>query len=400
MITSKARSAVLVVLATLLTATLTQKWYLMLFALPLLYALTISSYQTPPEEGLRVSRKISRTRLVEGEEARVSLVLRNTSAATLIIGVSESVHAGLVVKEGSTRGLFVLRPGEEKSLSYRVQSHKRGRYTIGPALVEVYDPFLFRKRELLQLEPDELVFLPSMPRKYRVQLRARYTIPRPGEVPSRQPGEGGDFLEVGEAQGLSSRHVNWKATAKTRRWMVNVFEGERLTSVLLVLDISGMRLLGRDVDRYVDELVRVASSIAYSLLSAGNRLALLVVGNYRDWVKPGTGKKHLLRVLYSLAEVEYTQTRQIVNYSEVFERISVLVSPSGSSVVVVSPFTEPDAHEIVRTAESMGFTVICVAVNPFSMLRGKLPEQLAKVWRQGVIKRLARKGRRVVVVEP
>jgi len=381
-----------------------QKWSLLLFSLPLIYSLILSR-QAPATGTVRVdlSRELSRTRLIEGEELEVNLRVKNLSNSPLILGLEDKIAEPLTVVEGANKGILVLRPREEKSVKYRVSSIKRGHYEIGPAIVEIYDPFLMRRVERFGFEQDKIMYLPKLLRKYRVGLAATYTIPRTGEIASKRPGEGGDFLEVKEAQGGVLRRINWKATAKLQKWMVNVFESERLTNVIVVLDVSGKRILGREVEVFVDALVRVAASLVFGLTLSGYRVAMLVVGNYRDWVKPGSGKRHLIRLLSALADVRYLPTRQIVDYGEVFKRISYILSPSGSSVVIISSFTEEEVYRIISEAEGMGYSITCIAVNPFEIpslrsLRSK--NILSEIWREGILEILPRKSRRAVMVEP
>ncbi len=381
-----------------------QKWSLLIFTLPLLYSLVLGRRQVPISPGsIVVQRRISRSRLIEGEEFLAEVTVGNVSHSTLILGIKDELAEPLRLVEGFNKGIVVLKPGERKKLVYRAKSTKRGHYAVGPTRIEAYDPFLIWRELVLTYEPDEVVFFPRITKRYRMSLTALYTIPRPGEIASKSPGEGGDFLEVREAQDKVLRRVNWKATAKTQKWMVNIFESGRLTNVLLVLDISGKRLLGREVESYIDSLVRLAASMAFSLLTAGHRVSLLVVGNYRDWVKPGSGKRHLLRLLSALADVKHLPTRQIIDYGEVFRRISHVLSPIGSSVIVISPFTEEEAYGIVSTAEKMGYSVTCVAVNPFASPRlrhMRASALLSDIWEQGILEILPRKRRRVVVVEP
>ena len=402
MLTTKGWSTAVLALTVLAAALLAQRASLLLFELPLLYFILASMSYAPPQPGdVEVKRVVARSRLVEGDEVEVSILVRNKSGRVLLLGVSDSLEAPLEVVEGFPREVLVLKPGEERSVAYRVRCGKRGHYRLGPALVEAYDPFFMQKYELLRVEPDEVAVFPRVPRGRRLGVRARFTVPHPGEVASRQPGEGGDFLEVREAPEPVLRRVNWKASAKHQRWMVNTFEGERRTNVLVVLDVGGERLLGKKVEEYVDALVRVTASVTCSLINSGNSVSLLVVGNYRDWVKPGAGKRHMLRLLSSLADVQYTARKQIISYREVFRRVSLLISPARSSVVVISSFTESDALEIVSEAEAAGYAVTCIAVNPFSRsLIGeeKLHEALTEAWKQGVLKVLPRRSRRVVLV--
>mgnify|MGYP001772573013 CR=1 FL=1 len=394
----------ILVLLIFLTVILMQKWLLLLFELPLLYTLLLSlSYLPISVDSIQVYRKMSKTRMVEGDEVKVQLEIRNDSQKTLILGIFEQIDSSLEISDGTQSGLFVLKPGETKVLNYKVLARRRGHYLIGPAKVEAYDPFMLQRVNVLELEPDEIVVLPQMPRKYRLLVRARYTIPRPGVIASRQYGEGGDFLEVREAEEIILRRVNWKATARTQHWMINAFEGERLTNVLVVLDVNGKRLLGNKIEGYVDELVRITASIVYSFINAGNNVSLLVIGNYRDWIRPGSGKKHLFRILSSLADVRYLSFKQVVEYEEVFKKVSLLVSPKGSSVVIISSYTSEETLKLITVAENLGYSVTCVAVNPFSLKiiqDERLHDTLSASWKQGLMKILPGKKRRIVVIDP
>ncbi|MEZ0346585.1 MAG: DUF58 domain-containing protein [Infirmifilum sp.] len=404
MLTTKGWITVVTILVVFAVGLILQRWFLLLFDLPLLYTVLLSlSYLPASPSEIEVNRYIEKRRFIEGDELSVTIQFKNKSEKTVILAISEKLEPPLEVVSGDTRGMFVLKPGEEQSLKYKVRSSKRGHYSLGPTLVEAFEPFMLQKKSLVSLPPDEIVFLPMILRKYRLSLKASYTLPRHGEIASRRQGEGGDFLEIREAQEIILRRVNWKATAKTQRWMINAFEGERLTSVLVVLDVSGKRLLGEKIDEYIDDIVRVAASIVYTLINAGNRVSLLIVGNYRDWIKPGSGKRHALWLLSSLADVRFLPTRQIVEYEEVFKRISLLISPKGSSVVIVSSFTEKDIFKVIEVAERMGYSLTCVAVNPFHkrLLKDEaLYGLLATAWKQGIVRILPSRGRKVILVEP
>ncbi|MGB9708821.1 DUF58 domain-containing protein [Infirmifilum uzonense] len=403
MLTIKGLLTGLTVLVLSLIAVLTQTWILLLLELPLLYPLLLSmAFPLLRVDGVKVRREVSRKRVVEGDTVTVTLLIKNDSGRLLFLRILEEIEPPLEVIDGSLRGFFVLKQGEEGKLSYKVSAKRRGHFNLGPTRVEAYDPFLLRREEIFALEPDEIAVLPRILRKYRIAVTSRFTMPRPGEIASKQAGDGGDFLEVREAQEYILRRVNWKATARTRHWMINAFEGERLTSILVILDVSGKRLLGEVIDDFIDELVRVAASIVYSFISAGNNVALLVVGNYRDWIRPGAGKKQLFRLLTSLADVRYLSTKQIIEYEEVFKRISLLISPLGSSVVIISPFAEKEIYDTVSFAESMGYPVTCVAVNPFSIRWTRdqqLHQLLTESWKKGVLKLLSDRRRKLVLVE-
>lgn len=374
----------------LLLSALTQKWYLTLFAAPLLLPL-LAGFASREEaaKALKVRRVIPSRRVHLGHELPITLVLENASSRTVLAEVEDKAPGGLPITSGSPRQLVVLKPGEKKLLSYRVRAARRGRFEVGPLTLKVWDEFLTLPSGGDIPDTESFVVLPPVQRLLWLPLKQSVTLPGFGDFPSKRGGEGFEFVELSEAKGGSVKRVNWKATAKFEKLMVNLYSEERSASVLVVLEVPGRRLLGSRTEALVEELVAAAASIVTYLHKRGHRVSLLVVGWYRDWVRPGFGKGHLLRLLSSLASVRVLPHRQVADYRDIAAKVVPFLSPTGSLVVVVSPFVENQGVAVAGELERRGFRTIYVAVNPFSGLEdGEVAEKLTKAWIRGVSRKL------------
>ena len=112
-----------------------------------------------------------------------------------------------------------------------------------------------------------------------------------GEHDSPFSGEGLEFLEIREYQsGDDVRHLNWQATARTRRPAVNRYAERRRLEVLLVYAAHGGMLAGEPVAKHA-AAAEILSSLAYLATAAGDTPRLLC---HRDddprWFTPSASR--------------------------------------------------------------------------------------------------------------
>lgn len=385
----QAKVSLPLVVSVLLLSVIAQKWYLALFAAPLLLPVVAglrSRYELA--QSVKVRRVVPTWRVPLGRELPVTLIVENTSPRTLVVEVEDGIPHGLVVSEGVPRRTVVLKPYGSTQLSYKIRALVRGRFEVGPIAVRVWDEFLTLPALRTVSDNVNIIVIPPVRRLLWLPSKRSITLPGFGDFPSRRSGEGFEFMEVSEALGGSTRRVNWKATAKFEKLMVNLFSEERSASILIVLEVPGKRLLGTRTDILLEELVAAAASIVAYLHRRGHRISLLVVGRYRDWVQPGFGKSQFLRLLTSLACVRALPYKQFVDHRDIVAKVVPFLSPTGSLVIVISSFVDTQGGAVAKELEALGFHVIYVAVNPFTHIGGEASEKLAKAWMRGVMKRL------------
>jgi len=89
----------------------------------------------------------------------------------------------------------------------------------------------------------------------------------------------------------------------------------------------------------------------------GNRVGLSVYGAARTWVSPGFGKRHLLRLLDSLAFVKAGPATLPIKYAT--EAVVSAILPSRSLVILISPMLNDEVVEIVENLAINRYSILC-----------------------------------------
>jgi len=371
-----------------------QKWALSLLSVPFLLPVLLAIHRRPVDPSLlQVRRELPSTSTFVRDSIQVGISVKNLSEHDVLLEVREAVPGNLRVSGIFPYVLLALKPHQEVRFNYTVTSNERGHFSIGPLEVWQLDPFLVTRRRVVVVPEDKVVFLPCLGRISYLELPHARTTHMAGETPSNSPGEGYEFIEVTEARGIAGKRINWKAFAKSRKIYVNMYRVEKSLECLVILDVPRSRLLGNELTSIlVDRMVELTATLLFYLSKRGHRVSLLVIGSYRDWVKSGYGKRHMLRMLHALASVRSLEYEQHVDYSEVFQLTAPFLTKTGSLIFVISTFTEPSGNNVFREAVSRGYTVVPVPVNPFktveNMCKGekrKIVSRLGEIWEKGIL---------------
>ncbi len=119
-------------------------------------------------------------------------------------------------------------------------------------------------------------------------------------------GTGVDVADLREYQvGDDLRHVDWNVTARTGETHVREYLEDREVTAWLVLDCSASMDFG-PVQRHKHVvLTEVAAALAQMLSRDGNRVgAILFDSAVRETIPPGSGRRHVLRILSRLLDGE------------------------------------------------------------------------------------------------
>ncbi|GGM11461.1 DUF58 domain-containing protein [Nakamurella endophytica] len=213
-------------------------------------------------------------RLRPGTAGQVTLVLTNDGATrTPSLELVEQPVPGLTA---GTRALLpAVRPREQVAVSYPLTATRRGRLTLGPPLVRVYDPFdlwedhrsLTSRREVLVVPT--VVPLTGMPRSSGTRSAASGRA-RVGTV-------GGD-PDVGVRPyrtGDDIRTIHWRASARQEDLVVRLEEPVSHGGATVLLDHRAAAHRGVDTGSSLETAVVLAASVSLHLLAADHQLRLV-----------------------------------------------------------------------------------------------------------------------------
>jgi uncharacterized protein (DUF58 family) len=197
-------------------------------------------------------------------------------------------------------------PNGRQSFSYIAVPMKRGSFLFeGVFCIAEGSLGLFRRRFFKKLPRDFKVY-PDMRNlsKFRLMARNRRLQP-PGPNRARLRGAGVEFESLREyVDGDDTRKLNWMASARQGKLMVNQYEAEKNQPVFILVDAGRSMSSSARGRQKLDYSIEAALILADIVNQQGDVCGLLVFdSSVKSIVMPGKGDSHrnmLMEVLYHL----------------------------------------------------------------------------------------------------
>lgn len=237
------------------------------------------------------------------EGGRAGLALHNAGRRSVTLELQEDLSPAL--GGHSPRLYTTVAPGGRAAIGYRVVPQRRGDYRIGPCHGRYASPLgLWTLRFIWHAVTPVRVYphLPEIGRTAALRRRG----PEAGLRRIRQRGMGTEFETLRDAlPDDERRYVNWPASARRGRLVVNQYQLERSQHVMLLLDTGRLMLPRyRGVTRF-DYALNAALLLGSAAAQRDDRTGLLAFG--REVVRfllPHKGKEQVLRLLESTYDLE------------------------------------------------------------------------------------------------
>ncbi len=329
-------------------------------ALPLLLAPALAAFSSPPP-----GERAELTWSVAGDGAAVRL------EGTLRLSAGTDPRS-LTVRFYRPEPLEEVAPtevrGEDGAVGFT--THWRAPY---PCLAVVplpevlwVDPLGLAERRLhvegrsLRVER----FPPEVRRLSAVRLRR--TTPLPGEVRARALGPSGEFFTLRAAAGGDPvRRINWRASAREGRLLVNEYSVERTGDILLVLDLRPTSL-GAERDAALLALsASAALGIATGFLSEKARVGLALYDEFLSAIPLGSGRLQRHRIARALTGV------RLGTAAGPSERLAVSLRryfPPGVTTVLFTSLADDDGGLLLSHLRRRGFPVAVLSPSPIPLL--------------------------------
>ncbi len=390
----------LLIFILLLLGLATLRSAILALALPLLIYLLYGLWRGANELKLEADRSLSSERVQPNTPVRVTVTVVNRGDDLEELVIQDILSPNLKVIDGSLRHFISLSKGKSFKFDYKVQG-PRGGYPLEALLADGYDHCgLIHVTQSVKTHGQLFVF-PSIVRLKGVSIRPRRTRVYAGTIPARVGGPGVEFFGVRDYQpGDSPRHINWRIAARHDEELYsNEFQQERVADVAVVLDGRERSNLFIGGNSLFEHSVLAAGTLSDALLAQGNRVGLLIYGQYLHWTWPGYGKLQRERILQALSHAQ-------PGSSQVFDGLEYLPTrmfPSESQIILVSPLVEDDYATLVQL-RARGYQVLVVSPDPVAFEQSHLPQwraiQLAarvvRLERGILIRNLKRAGVHVV----
>jgi uncharacterized protein (DUF58 family) len=337
---------------------------------------------------LTVRRRLSDVRINPGSRVTVTLDVENRSPiGTSFLLLEDRLPTPL----GRAARLVIggIRPGAREQATYTLVPQSRGRYLIGPLVVDVSDPFALSRLRLEFDEREELLVSP--------EIEDLGAAPDPASGPSFGASRARQLFRTGEEyytmrayqEGDDLRRIHWPSVARTGELMIRQDESTRRASGLVFLDTRAAAL-GRTHTPAFERGVSAAASIGVLLARRGFVLRL------------GTTELPAAalsedRFLDALTGISHAEVRSI---GPALAHLRAGSSPDTSLVFVSAPPVPAELGALIRAGAGFGqkLAVLIYPTDP-----GRLPpERQAQLEGRASQARLslARAGWDVLVLPP
>ena len=163
------------------------------------------------------------------------------------------------------------------------------------------------------MEPKELL---KKVRKLEIKSRGLSAELFSGQYHSAFKGRGMSFSEVREYQpGDDIRTIDWNVTARLNHPYVKVFEEERELTIMLVVDVSGSKDFGTQVQFKMDLVTEVCAVLAFSAMQNNDKIGVIFFSDIIEkYIPPKKGKSHILRIIREL--IDFRPQNRLTNIDQ------------------------------------------------------------------------------------
>lgn len=254
---------------------------------------------------VKITRSFDSDQVFENSDVSIDLIVQNKGRSVGFLEIYDNLPSEIEVNNGSNHTIIRLHKDELVINKYNVNCRLRGQYRLGNPRLRIYNPsFLFFYESDIQSK-SSLVVLPQIEQIEGVDLSTDFPKMYQGAMPLRRIGTTGEFYGIREYfPGDDFKNINWRVFGKTRKLMVNQFEREDISDLMLVLDAREISGTGTVLRNPLNYSCRAAASLTSFFLRSRNRVGLTIYGETVNVIPPDTGDRHLYRILTALAEVK------------------------------------------------------------------------------------------------
>ena len=275
---------------------------------------------TPPASCLGVRREKD-TNLYFKTENIVNFYVNNPSMYPLNIEAKEDGNRFFTITDAEALQ-NVVKPRSEQVFSYATIPSKRGSFLFRDIYLSSKGVLGLCKKYAKVNAPVEFKVYPNIKdlSKYRLMVQKSRLLPS-GEKKTPRIGLGMEFESLRPyVEGDDYRKINWAATAREMKPVVNTFQIERSQPVNILIDIGKPMSYSVKGYKKLDYAINAAIILADIVGIRGDKSGLMVFDSkVHSYVAPGQGAIHRSVLLETLYHVE--DNRQIADFQGAFRKL-------------------------------------------------------------------------------
>jgi uncharacterized protein (DUF58 family) len=273
-------------------------------------------------------------RTFEGDRVIVNLRITNYGRSIGLLEIYDKLPTTMKLVKGSNRVFLNLSRNESVDIKYTVECPLRGYYLLGPVILRKRDFFnIFCEKKIIW-NRSYLTVYPRAEEVRELPLQSKYRKIHPGMLTLKQLGYGTEFHSIRDYIKTDPfKKINWKATAKYHKLMVNQFELEDVFDVMIFLDARAITKTGSTTRNPLEFGVKAAATLAISFMKRTNRVGLVTYNNKVRIIKPGSGETQLATIISTLTG---TYAMGETSFKTAVDTASPYLTPK-SPIILISP---------------------------------------------------------------
>lgn len=255
-----------------------------------------------------------------GNKNETGLKIKNLSRSPLNVVLVDELPYQFQVR--ANHEMFRLDAGKEKKIVTPLRPVSRGEYKFGKVRLFVTSDLSIVERRI-SFDVEQMVpVYPSIidVKKYELRTSARLTNYF-GVKRIRRIGQSYEFEQISEYQrGDNYQSINWKATSKTRRIMVNKYTDEKSQPIYSLIDKSRYMKMPFHEMSLLDYAINASLIITNSVLKKDDKAGLLTFSDkVESFVKADKRRNQMSRILEML--YREGETKKEANYERMYSYI-------------------------------------------------------------------------------
>ena len=272
------------------------------------------------ERGMMASRTLSE-RFSNGDDNEVNIRVESIYSFPVRLEVIDEIPP--VFQRRDVLFRLKLAMGEGKNIRYKLRSTERGVYSFGHVRVFASTPIGLVQRRFTLCQPCDVKVYPSYLMLTRYELLAMSNnLAEMGIKKIRKVGNHTEFEQIKDyVSGDDFRLINWRATARTSRLMVNVYQDERSQQVFNIIDKGRVMQQAFRGMTYLDYAINASLVLSYIAMRKEDKAGVVTFSDHFEDFVPASRRtghmQNILEILYRqqtrFAESDYSALVAEVN---------------------------------------------------------------------------------------
>lgn len=257
---------------------------------------------------ITAERRLS-TRFSNGDDNTITISVESTYPFPVRIEVIDELPFQFQQRDfsslfsASSPSRLLCSGGAAAHLAYSLRPTRRGVYSFGHVLVFASTHLGLVERRYRCASPCDVCVYPSFQKLHQYELMAiSQNLQQPGIKRIRRIGRNTEFEHIRDyLRGDDYRTVNWRATARLSRPMVNVYQDERSQQVFCIVDKGRVMQQAFEGMTLLDYAINASLALSYVAMRKEDRAGLITFNdNLETFVAADRRPGHINKLMETL----------------------------------------------------------------------------------------------------